>query len=155
MLDACVDRCPDLNWDEPVVELKFCQVAFHTLIFTDLYLGRDLESLRQQVFHRENEAVFADYEELEDRTPQQRYDKTFIKAYLRHCRDKVARVIAAETEETLNVRPGFKRKNFSRAELHVNSIRHIHHHAAQLSLLLRLNVNESIPWFSSGWQEVR
>ena len=154
MLGTCVDRCPDTNWHARVANLKFCQVAFHTLIFTDLYLGRDLESFRQQAFHRKNVAVFADYEELEDRVPQQVYDKSFVKAYLQHCRDKASRVITAETVETLNIRPDFERKDFPRAELHVNNIRHIHHHAAQLSLRLRLDTNEDIPWINSGWHDV-
>ncbi len=40
-LGACVDRCPDTSWHAPVAKLQFCQVAFHTLIFADLYLGRE------------------------------------------------------------------------------------------------------------------
>jgi hypothetical protein len=128
--------------------------AFHTLIFADLYLGRDVESLRQQAFHRENASVFADYEELEDRVPQQVDEKSFIKAYLRHCRDKTSRVIAAETLETLNRTPGFDGKQVSRAEVHVTNFRHIIHHAAQLTLRLRLDTNEDIPWIYSGWRDV-
>lgn len=153
-LGACVDRCPDANWEAPVASLKFCQVAFHTLIFADLYLGRDVDSLRQQSFHREHEAVFADYEELEERVQQQVYDKPFIKAYLQHCRDKASSVIALETEETLSSRPGFEGRPYSRAELHVTNIRHIIHHAAQLSLRLRLDAGVDIPWIASGWKNV-
>jgi len=39
----------------------------------------------------------------------------------------------------------------TRAKLHVVNIRHIQHHAAQLSLRLRLDHQEDIPWFSSRW----
>ena len=41
-----------------------------------------------------------------------------------------------------------------RAELHVYSIRHIQHHAAQLSLRLRLDAGVAIPWIGVGWREV-
>ena len=154
MLGACVDRCPNSNWQGRVAKYKFCQVTFHTLIFTDLYLGPDVDSLGKQPFHLEHASIFADYEELEDRVPVHTYDKSFIRAYLQHCRDKASSVIAEETEEALNQNPGFERKHFSRAELHVSNIRHIHHHAAQLSLRLRLDTNEDVPWVHSGWKDI-
>jgi DinB superfamily len=152
MLASCVTRCPDANWDRPVGNLKFCQVAFHTLFFADVYLGRDLKSLREQSFHRDHAAVFADYEELEDREQQAVYGKSFIQAYLQHCRGKALQVIAAETADVLGSRPGFDWLKFSRAEVHVYNIRHIQHHAAQLSLRLRLDTGDGIPWVGAGWR---
>ena len=153
-LGTCIDRCPEAMWHAPVVANTFCQVAFHTLFFTDLYLGRDEATFRQQTYHRANKLIFADYEELEDRPPQRMYDKSFVTSYLQHCRQKAARAIASETVETLNSKADFAGKDFSRAELHVVSIRHIAHHAAQLSLRLRLDVDEQIPWIQSGWQDI-
>jgi DinB superfamily len=153
-LAACVDQCPEESWNRPVGNLKFCQVAFHALFFADLYLGKDLQSLRDQAFHRQYAQAFADYEELENRVQVAVYDKAFIKAYLRHCRDKAANVIAAETEQVLNSRPGFERLKFSRAELHFYNIRHVQHHAAQLSLRLRIDSGVEIPWVGSGWRQL-
>ena len=154
MLGACIDRCPASKWQAPVANHTFCQVAFHTVIFTDLYLGSDVKSVREQPFHRGHATIFADYEEFEDRVPQQVYEKPFIKEYLQHCREKAGRVILAETAETLAKTPGFARKDFSRGELHVNNIRHIQHHAAQLSLRQRIDSGIDIPWISSGWHNV-
>ena len=51
-LNACLERCPDEEWNEPVFARKFCQVAFHTLFFTDVYLGKDEDSLKRQPFLR-------------------------------------------------------------------------------------------------------
>jgi hypothetical protein len=153
MLAACVQRCPDDRWNEPVANLKFCQAVFHALFYTDVYLGRNYASLRDQPFHREHAAVFGDYEEREDRPPQALYDKPFITAYLQHCRAKAARVIADETAESLARRPGFDWLPCPRAEVHVYNIRHVHHHAAQLSLRLRLDTGDGIPWVGSGWRE--
>jgi hypothetical protein len=152
-LNLCVDRCPEHLWNQPVGTYPVSLVAFHTLFFADFYLGADETSQKSQSFHKEHAAIFADYEQLEDREPVCRYEKGFIKAYLEHCRQKAHRVIAAETEATLNAPCGFPRKTFSRAELHPYNIRHIQHHAAQISLRLRLDAKVDIPWVRSGWQE--
>ena len=153
-LNACIDRCPETAWNSPVGETAFCQVAFHTLFFADVYLGQNEESLRRQPFHRENEQFFRDYEELEDRKPELLYDKPSIKTYLEHCRNKASEVIAAETVGTLSARAGFEGREFSRAELHVYNIRHIQNHAAQLNLRLSIDHNKDIIWVGSGWREV-
>jgi hypothetical protein len=154
MLQACIDRCPDGAWQGPVANLKFSQVAFHALFFGDVYLSRDLDSFRSQPFHREHADVFADYDELGDRERKAVFEKAFILEYLQHCREKAKEVIAAETTETLNAQAGIDWIKFSQAELHVYNMRHIHHHVAQLSLRLRLDTGEDIPWVGSGWRDV-
>jgi hypothetical protein len=151
-LNACIDRCPESAWNAPVANLAFCQVAFHTLFFADYYLGQNEDALREQPFHRERPDFFRDYEELQPRRQQLLYDRPGIKTYLEYCRHKASEVMAAETAESLMARAAFRR-TFSRAELHVYNIRHIQHHAAQLSLRLRLDSREDIPWFGSGWRE--
>lgn len=153
-INGCLERCPDSAWDAPVVNLKFCQVVFHTLFFADYYLGENEEALRRQAFHDANEAYFRDYEELQDRPQELSYDKPTTGRYLDHCRAKAATVIAAETPASLNADCQFARRDFSRAELYVVNIRHIHHHAAQLSLRLKIDHNVDIPWVGSGWREL-
>jgi hypothetical protein len=150
-LNACLDRCPETAWNGPVGNLAFCQVAFHTLFFADFYLGPSEKSLRDQQFHRDHVAFFRDYEELQDRKQQLLYDRPTVKVYLDHCRKKASQAIAAETAQTLTGPSGFQRRDSSRAELHVYNIRHIQHHAAQLSLRLRIDFDEDVPWFGSGW----
>jgi hypothetical protein len=152
-LNACIDRCPMPAWDARVANYKFCQVAFHTLFYADLHLGPNEESFPRQPFHRDHSDFFRDYEEFEDREPTLLYDKQSISNYMAHCRKKASDVIASETEESLVARAGFARRTFSRAELHVYNIRHIQHHAAQLSLRLRLDTLQHIPWIGSGWRE--
>jgi len=154
-LNACVDRCPEAAWNAAVVNNKFCQVVFHTLFYTDYYLGQSEEPFRRQLFHREHARVFRDYEELEDRAPALLYGRAWSKIYLEHCRKRALEVIPAETVESLNARAGFARSTYSRAELHVCNIRHIQHHAAQLSLRLRIDFQQDIPWFGSGWSDSR
>jgi len=152
-MNACLERCPDSQWNAPVVKLTFSQVVFHALFFADYYLGENEGALRKQAFHHDNEAYFRNYEELEDRPQELSYDKPTTHRYLEHCRQKAATVIAAETLESLAADCQFARRDFSRAELYVVNIRHIHHHAAQLSLRLRIDHNVEIPWVGSGWRE--
>ena len=151
-LNICVNKCPEAAWNARVANLKFCQVVFHTLFFSDYYLGPNSDSFREQLFHRENKEFFRRYEELEDRPQVELYDKPAIKKYLKHCREKASAVVAAETLEILDGPSGFKRRIGSRAELHVYNIRHIQHHAAQLSLRLRIDHQIEIPWIGSGWR---
>jgi len=154
-LDTCIERCPENAWDDKIGQYPFNQVAFHTLFFTDYYLGRDAEALRGQPFHRDNPEFFGDYEQLEYREPVTLYDRASIKKYMRHCRQKASDVIASETADSLSGPAGFPRRDFSRAELYVLTIRHIQHHAAQLSLRLRIDADVEIPWVGSGWRAAR
>lgn len=154
MLGACVDQCPDSNWHKPIANLSFNQAAFHVLFYGDVYLGPDWESLKDQKFHQENAAIFGDYEERQDRIQVGVYEKPFVQRYLTHCREKAVKVIAEETVETLDRRPGFDWLEFSRAEVHAYNIRHLQHHIAQLSLRLRLDAGVEVPWVGSGWREL-
>jgi hypothetical protein len=153
MLNRCIDQCPESDWDAPVVNLKFCQVAFHVLFFTDFYLESTEDAIRDQAFHRANLDAFRDYEELEDRKQQLLYERAFLKDYVQHCRTKSGRVVASESEQSLTTRCGFSRRDCSRAELHVLNIRHIQHHTAQLSLKLKLDANKGAEWVGSGWND--
>ena len=150
-LNECIDRCPDSAWNSKIVNLEFNQAAFHTLIYTDYYLGDGEETFRRQLFHRENEGRFGDYEEFEDRVQVATYERSFIQAYMAHCRTKLSETIAAETAESLSAESTFPWLTFSRAEVYVYTIRHIQHHAAQLILRLRRDYQQDMPWFKSGW----
>jgi hypothetical protein len=154
MLNVCIDRCPEPIWNAPVANNPFCQSAFHTLFFADYYLEPGEASFRAQPFHQAHENVFADYEQLEPREPVALYERAWIKLYLRHVRSKAAAVIAAETSDSLQAPCGFPPKTFSRAELYVYNLRHVQHHAAQLSLRLRLDGRIDTPWIGSGWREI-
>lgn len=150
----CVARCSDELWNAPVAKYPFCQVAFHTLFFTDYYLCKDEEpsSMRQQPFHLDNPAFFGDYEQLEYREPVSLYKKPQILEYLNFCREKAVATVAAESQADLEAPAKFVRRKCTRAELHVYNMRHIQHHAAQLILRLRLDSDVDIPWIDSGWK---
>ena len=155
MLNLAIARCPDASWNERVAKWKFCQAAFHAVFFSDVYLqpGDDVEVFMRQPFHVEHGGVFRDYEELEDRPQVLLYEKPFVLSYLQSVRRKAQTTIALESADVLAGPSGFRRRKCSRAELHVYNIRHIQHHAAQLSLRLRLDAQIDIPWVSRAWRE--
>jgi hypothetical protein len=122
------------------------------LFFADYYLGKD-KHVGEQAFHREHPKFFHDYEELLPRKQTYSYDRPTIRRYLHHCRQKAIESIALETAASLGEPNVFTRHPMTRAEFHVYNIRHIQHHAAQLSLRLRLDAGVEIPWVGSGWKE--
>ena len=148
-LGLCIDRCPEELWHGKVGNRSMCQVAFHTLFFADYYLGENEAAQLEQAYHKERAAVFRDYEELQPRVPVLLYERGDVVDYLQFCLAKAERTVMRESEEVLAGPCNFPRKSFSRAELHVYNIRHIQHHAAQMSLRLRLDAGVEIPWVRS------
>jgi hypothetical protein len=152
-LATCIERCPDDAWHAPVCNHKFCQSVFHGLFFTDLYLGPNPEAIESQPFHLQHAEVFAGYEEWEDRAPEKTYQREFIDSYLQHCREKARKVVSEFTESSIAAPSGFSWIPSNTGEVHVYNIRHLQHHAAQLSLRLRIDHGVDVPWEKSGWSE--
>lgn len=154
-LNFCVARCPDDLWTARVAKWTFCQAAFHTTFFADYYLQptEDIEPFKRQPYHLEHAAEFRDYEELEDRPQVLSYEKPFVLNYVQHARRKAQETVARETAEVLAGPSGFSWRKCSRAELHVYNMRHVQHHAAQLTLRLRLDAGIDIPWIGHAWRE--
>ena len=154
-LNLCIARCPDASWNESVANWRFCQAAFHAVFWTDLYLqpDDDVDALKRQPFHVQHARTFGNYEELEDRPQVLLYGRPFVLSYLGHVRLKAQETIARESADALSGPSGFHWRKCSRAELHVLNIRHIQHHAAQLSLRLRLDAHVEIPWVGHAWKE--
>ena len=65
---------------------------------------------------------------------------------------KATESVAAETPETLEGPSGFWWYKIPRAEFHLNNIRHVQHHAAQMSLCLRTSAGSEIDWVASGFK---
>jgi len=154
-LNFAITRCPEANWCQNIAKWKFCQAAFHTVFFADVYLhpSDDVESIKGQPFHLEHKDIFRDYEEMEPRLQVLLYEKPFVLSYLQFARRKAQETISRESAEILAGPSGFAWRKCSRAELHVYNIRHIQHHAAQLALRLRLDTEVDVPWVSHVWKD--
>jgi hypothetical protein len=150
MLNQCIDRCPPEHWEGKIANYTFRQVAYHTLFFVDLYLSprEDAFELRD-LHHRGGDerepamsAGLAQQETLD---------------YVAICRQKAIETLACETLQSLEGPSGFSYRKISRGELHMYNIRHVQHHAGQLSANLRgkseiLIDRHALPWVGSGWR---
>jgi hypothetical protein len=150
MLHHCIAQCPPEHWDGQLASLTFRQIAYHTLFFVDLYLSPGEDAFELRDLHRrggdEREPVVS---------PGLSQSET--RSYLTLCREKMLATLAAETLESFAGPSGFPQRTFSRGELHLYNIRHVQHHAGQLSTYLR-RVDErfrdrlALPWIGSGWR---
>lgn len=154
MLDQCVEHCDVDHWNAPVDKMIFCQVVFHALWFTEVYLIDDVDAMKQQPFHQEHNEFFADYDAYPDRRHELRHDRGLTQAYLLSCRETAGQVLVKETEQSLAKISQLAWMGLTRAELHIYNIRHIHHHAAQLSLHLKQTVGNGAEWVGSGWDDL-
>jgi hypothetical protein len=152
-LKACMDRCPDAEWNQAHKDWPFSQVLFHTLFDCDLSLCRQRDELKEQAFHRQNQAVFADYEELGDGPRKRVYDRDFLNRYYEHCQRKISLVIEGEASANLLVPKSDIYGNMTRCERYVNAIRHIQHHAAQLGLRLQYLDGRELDWISRAYED--
>ncbi|HEV8291181.1 MAG TPA: DinB family protein [Tepidisphaeraceae bacterium] len=148
MMHHCIKACSEKDWEGKIANATFRQVAYHTLFFVDLYLSASAESFELRDLHRLGG---------DERGPtvSRGLSKSQTLEYLSICRQKAKETLASETAETLQGPGGFRK--FSRAELHIYSIRHIQHHTGQLSAYLRrldptLTDSKILPWVGSGWR---
>lgn len=87
-------------------------------------------------------------EELDERgvLPPRVYTKEELLTYLAHCREKLRKTIGELTEEKANREAVGLRDGYTFAELYLYSMRHVQHHAAQLNLLLRQQIDSAPRW---------
>jgi len=153
MLKDCMDRCPEKDWNERHNDYPFSQVVFHALFDCDYNLCDNDEELKEQIFHKENRGSFADYGELEEQIPEHLYERDFINRYYDYCREKVVAVIEGKTNADIVIPNSDVRKNMTKLERYVNTIRHTQHHAAQLGLRLQFITEKEMDWISRGYDK--
>jgi hypothetical protein len=150
MLNQCIAACPAEHWEGKIANDSFRYVAYHTLFFTDLYLSPSEEAFQLRDLHQRGGD-----ERGEDASPGLSKEETL--AYVPICHEKLLAVLAAETSESLQGPSGFSWRKISRGELHIYNLRHVQHHAGQLSAYLRrvdtsLRDHKVLPWIGSSWQ---
>jgi hypothetical protein len=150
MLKQCIERCPEELWESKIAALTVRQIAYHTLFFVDFYLTPQEEAFELRELHRaggdEREPV---------NSPGLTKEQTL--EYVPICLAKLRSIIGGETEETLRGPSGFSWCNFTRAEMHLYNLRHVQHHAGQLSAHLRrldpaCQERTELRWVPTGWR---
>lgn len=154
MLKQRIEVCPEAHWEEKIGRGTFRQHVYHALFWADYYLTPHEDQFVPSPFNQRGG------DELQPGSCLG-LEKPDALDYLLYCHDKMLRIIAAETQESLEGSSEFPsifiRRPISRAELHLYNIRHLQHHTAQVSLHLRRLADESgqsmkLPWIGTGWR---
>jgi hypothetical protein len=140
MLENGLVACPDQFWSDRSRRPEFWYVVYHTLFFLDLYLSGAVEGFSPP-------APFT-LDELDPRgvLPERVYTKDELQSYLEHGRRKCRAEIDSLTDERARERCVFPWGEMSYAELMLDNMRHVQHHAAQLNLILRQTVDTAPGW---------
>ena len=142
MLANALRACPDSLWADHSQQPPFWYIAYHTLIFLDLYLSGSVEGFAPP-------APIG----VEDFDPagvlrEQPYTKDELQIYLRHCRHKCKATLEALTDERAAQPCRFPRFEMSFLELQLYNMRHVQEHAAQLSFVLGQRFGWAADWVS-------
>jgi hypothetical protein len=146
MLNQCVVACPPDAWEQKIANGTFRWVAYHALFFADYYLSREDDFALRDLHARGGD----------EREPgmQVGLSRSETLDYAATCRRRVDAALAAETRESLEGPSGFSFHPISRGELHVYNVRHVQHHAGQLSAFLRrAGVETGLRWVKTGWRD--
>lgn len=152
-LKASVVQCPDRRWEDRVGNFAFWHVAYHSLFFTDLYLSHDESSFEAPRFHREHYQFFGKlpWPPFETVVADIPYTKAILLDYVDMCRSKVSDMVASESAESFAGPSGFWWYKVPRAEMYLCNLRHVQHHAGQMSLCLRTAGEPGVDWVATGW----
>jgi hypothetical protein len=128
-LEQTIRNCPESLWDDPQYPNPYWQVAFHALYYAHLYLEQNLEAFQDWEKYRPA------HEWFKQGTTFQAYAKDDLLEYCAFCRNKADH--AMENLDLDHPESGFDWYQMSKLEHQIVNIRHIQHHAAQLTDRLR------------------
>jgi hypothetical protein len=145
MLENALVACPPTLWtqrlwpgppspDFPPQFGEFWYIAFHVLVWTDLYLS----GVPEEEFAPPAPYPRGELDSLET-LPDRPYTREVVRAYLVSVRRKCESALVALTDERARqpiIYPWAKGQPISYLELQVYNLRHVQEHAAQLSLVL-------------------
>lgn len=144
MLENALIACPDQLWNDRSRRPEFWYVAYHTLFYLDLYLSGSVEGFAPP-------APFSmDEMDPSGILPERVYTKDELQSYLNHGRRKCRAEIEALTDEKARRRCEFAWGEMSYAELLLDNMRHVQHHAAQLNLILRQTIDTAPGWVAKA-----
>ncbi|MEI9946331.1 MAG: DinB family protein [Chitinophagaceae bacterium] len=139
MLENAISFCPGELWND---DKKFWYNAYHCLFYLDYYLSPDPKQ-----FSPPSPFTLSEFDPS-GAMPGRVYSKEELLSYLNQSRSKCHKLIAGLTDEIANTRWVNEYKNYSVLEILLYNMRHVQHHAAQLSLLLRQGMDNAPKWVS-------
>lgn len=144
MLENALRACPDELWSDRSRQQEYWYVVYHTLFFLDLYLSGSVDGFAPPAPYTLDEMNPAGL------MPERVYTKDELQTYLEHGRKKCRETIEALTDEKARARCVFSWGEMSFAELLLDNMRHVQHHAAQLNLILRQTIDSAPGWVATA-----
>lgn len=139
MLEAAVRACSDAAWDDAAHVNRFWHIAYHTLFYVHLYLFQSLEEHSPWSGQRDGASDLG--REVEP------YSRDSILEFLAFCRDHARSRIA---KLDLAAESGFGWLPFGPVERLAYNLRHLQHHAGQLSERVRQDTGNGVSWAGRG-----
>lgn len=139
MLENAISLCPDELWNN---KNEFWYKAYHCLFWLDYFL-----TLEPNQFTPPSPYTLTEFDPS-TALPDRVYNKEELLSYLQHDRHKCHNLIANLTDEIASSRWINDYKNYSVIEILLYNMRHVQHHAAQLNLLLRQEIDNAPGWVS-------
>ena len=140
MLENAVHACPAALWSDTRREPQYWYLVYHTLFWLDLYLSGAVEGFGPPAPFTLGELDPAGL------VPERVYGKDELLRYLAHGRERCRATIAGLTEVAARRRCAFRWGEISFHELLLYGLRHVQHHVAQLTLILRQETRSAPGW---------
>ncbi len=144
MLENALRACPEKLWGDRSQQPEYWYVVYHTLFFLDLYLSGSVEGFAPPAPYNLDEMNPAGI------LPERVYTKDELQSYLEHGRRKCRETLENLTDEKCQQRCVFMWGEMSFAELLLDNMRHVQHHAAQLNLILRQQTDSAPRWVAQA-----
>lgn len=151
MLRHAIEKVPDEQWNTEEYNNPNWQIAYHILWATKLYLGANMEShvpWEKAIEGAESLGGMQDWENAgEGVVVTGHHSKEELLSFLD---DLVAGLQRSVEALPLAADSGFEWYPCTRMELHINTIRHIQHHTAQIIERLKAKGASGFPWAIDG-----
>jgi hypothetical protein len=149
MLRQALEKTPEEQWNTAEYTNPNWQISYHILWAAKFYLGADPESylpFEKAIEGAESLGGSQDWENPEEGLkPEGLHTKEELLAFM----DDLGRTLEQHVEGLpLGDNSGFEWYPYSRLELHINNIRHIQHHTAQLIERLKAKGISGFPWWA-------
>ncbi|GGH27555.1 DinB family protein [Sphingobacterium alkalisoli] len=157
MLRQAVGKVPDEQWNNDEYNNPNWQITYHVLWATRYYLGANNESyvpFENAIEGAESLGGLQDWENVNEGIKVEGFHtKGEVLSFV----DKVTNNLKTTIEALpLNDKSGFEWYPYTRLELHINNIRHIQHHTAQIIERLKAKRITGFSWWADenqpqGW----
>lgn len=146
MLRQTIDQWPQELWNSSGYANPFWHIAYHTLFFTHLYMQPNEAAFRPWEHDREEYWSLGPLPYPPHRAPRigEPYTKAEILEYWRVCERMVNDAVDTLDLDALDC--GFPWYTMPKAEHQIMNIRHIQHHAGQLSDRVRAATGSGVDW---------